>query len=110
MTTESTHGWVPSDQAFAARLALVRNRMGWNLKEAALACGLPPSSWTNWETKGKRPHDYVQVCQAIANRTGANFEWLALGPKEEADLPPTTHQKVSERSLPVPSFSLPVAV
>jgi hypothetical protein len=61
--------------------------MGWNLKEAALACGLPPSSWTNWETKGKRPHDYVQVCQAIAARTGANFEWLALGPKEDGITP-----------------------
>lgn len=79
MTSDAAHGWVPSDREFAARLALIRNRMGWNLKEAALACGLPPSSWTNWETKGKRPHDYVQVCQLIATRTGASVEWLALG-------------------------------
>lgn len=92
MTTDNAQGWVATDHEFAARLALVRNRMGWNLKEAALACGLPPSSWMNWETKGKRPHNYVQVCQTIANRTGASFEWLALGPKETG-LPPTMARK-----------------
>lgn len=81
MTSE--RGWVPSDTAFAARLALVRHKMGWNAKEAALACGLSAQSWRNWETGGMRPHDYAQVCQAIAARTGANVEWLALGPRQE---------------------------
>lgn len=63
---------------FPARLALVRNRMGWNGKEAALACGLPPQSWRNWES-GKRPHDYEQVCRAIAARTGCSLMWLLTG-------------------------------
>lgn len=79
MTTAINTGWIPSDDGFAARLALVRNRMGWNAKEAALACGLPPQSWRNWEA-GVRPHDHAQVCRAIAAHTGANIEWLALGP------------------------------
>lgn len=77
-TMSAEQGWVPSDSEFASRLALVRNKLGWNAKEAALACGLPAQSWRNWEN-GKRPHDYAAVCQAIAKRTGANVEWLALG-------------------------------
>lgn len=80
MSTQPQTGWVPSDQQFAARLALVRNRMGWNAKEAALACGLPAQSWRNWES-GKRPHDYEKVCKAIADRTGADLVWLTLGGK-----------------------------
>ena len=81
MTTaqNSSHGWVPSDAEFASRLALVRNKLGWNAKEAALACGLPAQSWRNWET-GLHPRDYAKVCQAIAARTGVSVEWLALGP------------------------------
>ena len=76
MTTSTS--WVPSDQSFASRLALVRHEMGWNSKEAALACGLPASSWRNWEA-GKRPHDYEKVCKAISDRTGADLIWLSLG-------------------------------
>lgn len=67
-------GWVP-ELNFAARLALVRNKMGWNAKEAALACGLPAQSWRNWEA-GARPHDYPEVCQKIADRTGVSAAWL----------------------------------
>lgn len=78
MTAQATEGWVPNDSEFASRLALIRNRMGWNAKEAALACGLPAQSWRNWES-GKRPHDYARVCQMIADRTGASLTWLALG-------------------------------
>ena len=63
---------------FAARLAVVRNRMGWNAKEAAVMCGLPSQSWRNWET-GKHPHDYERVCIAIADHTGVSLRWLALG-------------------------------
>jgi DNA-binding XRE family transcriptional regulator len=81
MTTSASapQGWVP-ELTFPARLAVVRNRMGWNAKEAALACGLPAQSWRNWEA-GTRPHDYIQVCEKIAARTGANLEWLVgVGP------------------------------
>lgn len=72
---------------FAARLALVRNKMGWNAKEAALACGLPAQSWRNWEA-GKRPHDYIEVCQKITDRTGVSTEWLVLGVRKSSFLPP----------------------
>ena len=49
----SDYRWVPDTSTFGARLALVRQRMGWNLKEAALACQLPQGSWREWELKGR---------------------------------------------------------
>ena len=82
MTTEAVQtDWVPSAAAFAARLALIRNKLGWNVKEAATSCDLPPQSWRNWED-GTRPQDYAQVCQRIATRTGVSLTWLAWGPEE----------------------------
>lgn len=95
-TATTSPGWVPSDSEFASRLALVRHRMGWNAKEAALACGLPAQSWRNWES-GKRPHDYAKVCQAISQRTGVSLEWLALGDSK------------SRFSRPLPDASLVAA-
>lgn len=75
-TTE--RGWRPDDTTFGARLALVRQHMGWgNVKEAALACGLPVASWRNWERDGRQPRDYVAVCMKISERTGADLAWLA---------------------------------
>lgn len=67
-------GWVP-ELTFAARLALVRNRLGWNTKEAARACDLPAQSWRNWEA-GTLPRDYVETCQKIAAGTGVSLDWL----------------------------------
>jgi hypothetical protein len=75
-----TEQWIPDLTTFAARLAVVRQGMGWNSKEAALACGLPATSWRNWEA-GKRPHDFAKVCEAIARRTGVPPMWLAFGPE-----------------------------
>lgn len=60
---------------FPARLAIVRNKLGWNAKEAALACGFPAQNWRNWEA-GKKPHDYEQVCQQIHERTRVDLRWL----------------------------------
>lgn len=79
VTTEATsRGWRPDDSSFGARLALVRQRMGWgNVKEAALACGLPVESWRNWERDGREPRSYIAVCQKISERTGADMAWLA---------------------------------
>lgn len=74
MTTSAAEDWVP-ELTFPARLAVVRNRMGWNAKEAALACGLPAQSWRNWEA-GKRPQDYEAICKKIHERTGCNLPWL----------------------------------
>lgn len=88
MTAEPA-GWVPALDTFAARLALVRQRMGWNIKEAALGCALPPSSWRGWELAGSRPHNYVEVCRAIASATGCDYRWLVDGnfPPPEGALP-----------------------
>lgn len=81
MSTASnpTTEWVPdTSEALGARLALVRWRKGWNAKEAAIACGLPPQSWRDWEA-GARPRDMVDICRKIAERTDVNFYWLLTG-------------------------------
>lgn len=70
--------WVPSTAAFGARLALVRNHEGWNIKEAALACRIPEASWRSWEN-GAHPRDVVGICHSIADQTGCDFFWLVDG-------------------------------
>lgn len=77
--------WVP-DIDFAARLSLVRNKLAWNQKEAALACGFSQSSWRHWES-GARPHAYLEVCEKIADRTGVSLAWLVGLPTGEQDRP-----------------------
>ncbi|GAS94369.1 Gp34 [Mycolicibacterium canariasense] len=80
MTTDaSVERWVPDASTFGARLALVRQRMGWNIKEAAIACALPAGSWREWELSGRRPRDLDEVCLKIADRTGCNDYWLMTG-------------------------------
>jgi hypothetical protein len=78
MTTQPvTPGWVADDGTFGARLALIRQRMGWgNVREAALACGLPVESWRGWERDGRLPRDLITVGRAISSRTGCNLGWL----------------------------------
>lgn len=76
-TQPISHGWRPDDTSFGARLALVRQRMGWgNVKEAALACGQPVESWRSWERDGRQPRDYMRICGAISERTGVDLAWL----------------------------------
>lgn len=90
-TQPVTQGWVPNDQAFGARLALIRQRMGWgNVREAALACGVPVESWRGWERDGRLPRDLLSVCRSISQRTGADLGWLAgltddRGPGQRSD-------------------------
>lgn len=61
--------------------------MAWgNVKEAALACGLPVQSWRNWERDGRLPRDYVNVCHQIAERTGVDLGWLAGLPVSGGDI------------------------
>lgn len=69
--------WVPED-TFAARLALVRNHMGWNVKEAADECGIPEQNWRNWEA-GRSPHRIHEKVRKIADRTGVDYRWLLAG-------------------------------
>jgi transcriptional regulator with XRE-family HTH domain len=79
MTTQSdTLGWVPVD-SFGSRLALVRQHMGWNLKEAAEMCGIAPESWRRWERDGRSPTRYLEVVRTIAEATGADYDWLLDG-------------------------------
>lgn len=80
MSTTADEGpWVPAVDTFDARLALIRHRMKWNVKEAALACGLPQGSWREWELSGRRPRDYEGVCKQIAARSGCDLIWLMAG-------------------------------
>ncbi len=84
MTTsveQRSQGWIADDASFGARLALVRQRMGWtNVKEAAVACGLPAENWRRWERGGAEPRRLVTIAMTIATRTGCDFLWLVHGP------------------------------
>ena len=89
MTAQPTQGWTPTDATFGARLALVRQRMGWgNVKEAALACGLPVESWRNWERDGRTPRDFIEVCRRVSTATGADVNWLAGLPRLDSNQQP----------------------
>lgn len=69
-----------NDSTFGARLALVRQRMGWgNVKEAADACGVPVESWRRWERDGRSPRDVVEVAAVISDATGCDYGWLLAG-------------------------------
>ncbi len=76
-TSEPPASWIPDDSAFGARLALIRQRMSWgNVKEAALACGVPVESWRAWERDNVLPRNYPNICRQIAERTGCDLGWL----------------------------------
>ena len=76
---QQSTGWTVDDSTFGVRLALVRVRMDWNLKEAAKECGLPAASWRTWERDGVAPRRIVETSQLISNRTGCDFMWLLTG-------------------------------
>ena len=77
MTTTIEEEWVPVD-TFGARLALIRQAKGWNVKEAADACGLNDQSWRNWEAGGG-VQKMDRVARKIAEATGVNYVWLLAG-------------------------------
>lgn len=73
-------GWVPDPaHDFGARLALVRQHHAWNIRHAALTCGLDPESWRAWESQGRKPRDFAAVCQAISEHAGCSVIWLMTG-------------------------------
>lgn len=79
-----TAGWTADDGTFGARLALIRQRMQWgNVKEAAIACGLPPESWRTWERDGVAPRRIVDIAEQIAAKTGCDYLWLLTGRRVE---------------------------
>ena len=88
-TSTKTEGWIAADATFGARLALVRQKMGWgNIAKAAKECGVPTDSWRNWEVDGVEPRRLVTIAMTIASRTGCDYLWLVHGPGR-GDYPPT---------------------
>jgi hypothetical protein len=87
MTTQPVErGWVGDDYTFGARLAIIRQRMQWgNVREAAIACGLPAESWRGWERDNRLPRDYMAICSAISQRCGCDLTWL-LGVEQAREL------------------------
>lgn len=75
-------GWTPDLTTFGARLALLRQAMGWgNVAEAANQCAIPVASWRNWETRGHEPRGIVNIALKIAGVTGVDHRWLLEGPQ-----------------------------
>lgn len=75
----SSSGWIPDQESFGTRLAMVRQHHGWNIKKAAIECGLDPVSWLYWETRGRMPRHYQGVCMQIAEHSGCQLVWLMTG-------------------------------
>ncbi|ANA85435.1 immunity repressor [Gordonia phage Bowser] len=89
MTTQMDEiGWVPAADSFGARLALVRQRMGWNAKEAALACGIAQASWREWEVRNRLPRQFEESAKKIAETTGCDLMWLMTGRPTPLNNPP----------------------
>ena len=93
-------GWVPDVSTFGARLALVRQAMGWtNIKEAALACSIAPQTWRNWEAGRFEPRGLVNASMKIAGVTGVDYRWLAVGPDDRPAEVPATPARATGRYL-----------
>lgn len=88
--------WVPDTAQFGARLALIRWQMGWNLKEASLACGFAQNSWSGWED-GVKPRDYMDVVDKIVKRTQVSRMWLMMGEGQPSDYNATVSDLAQER-------------
>lgn len=84
--TDKTVSWVPSDDTFGMRISMVRHRMDWNSKEAAIACGFSPGAWREWEVFERQPRNLVEVAERIAERTGVDHYWLLTG-RSQGDHP-----------------------
>lgn len=80
--------WVPDDSSLGARLALLRQAMGWgNVKEAAVACGVPVESWRTWERDNVTPRNLPEIAWRISQATGVDYGWL-LDPRTRERLRP----------------------
>lgn len=80
--------WIPATDTFGARLALVRWRMGWNIKEAERECRLTQNTWAGYEN-GREPRRYIEVVNRIALRTQVNKLWLMDGSGSPENAPET---------------------
>jgi hypothetical protein len=78
---EPAAGWTADADTFGARLALIRQRMGWgNVKTAAEQCGVPVETWRSWERDNRVPSRLTTIAMTIATRTGCDYLWLVHGP------------------------------
>lgn len=84
--TQTPEPWVPDASTLGARLALIRQRMGWNITEAARECHVHAESWRLWEQQGREPRRLVTIAMAIATRTGVDLDWLVYGPNKGSRL------------------------
>jgi hypothetical protein len=93
-TAERTTGWMADASTFGARLALIRQRMGWgNVEKAAKTCGISTETWRSWERDGREPHRITTIAKQIAGATGCDYLWLVHGPdRGEGGGPSTTHE------------------
>lgn len=78
MAVRAGDKWIPED-TFGARLALIRQHKGWNVTEAADACGLHAETWRQWEKTGRTPRGVYAVARKIADATGCDYDWLVVG-------------------------------
>lgn len=86
--TAVSSNWIPDTSNLGARLALVRWRMGWNLKEAERECNLSQNTWAGYES-GREPRRFLEVVNRIVLRTGVDRVWLMTGEgSPEPDLMP----------------------
>ncbi len=109
-TTQTRTGWTVDDSSFGARLALVRQKMDWNIKEAARECGVPGASWRTWERDGVSPRNKDEIAWTIAERTGCDYGWLLAGPRltSYATTRPTSGPEVNSRSSRSPVRTRPI--
>lgn len=84
--------WRPAD-TFGARLALVRQRLGLNVTQAAALCGVPQASWHTWE-RGVQPQRLYDIVDKIVEGTGVERDWLLGG----GNLAPASSASSSVRS------------
>ncbi|QBZ73190.1 transcriptional repressor [Gordonia phage EricDab] len=103
--------WMPTADNFGTRLAMVRQGMGWNVTEAALACGVTPTTWRKWEFEGARPRDYMGVAKAVSARTAVSLQWLVFGSDHRAvdgPLPAVPTVRVYEDEESGTSYDVPL--
>ena len=82
ISTTARQGWTVDASTFGARLALIRQHMGWgNVADAAKACGVPVASWRNWERDNRAPRQITLIAKQISTATGCDYLWLLLGPE-----------------------------
>lgn len=68
--------WFPTIETFGARLALMRQAMGWNIARAAKECGIAEGTWREWEQDLYKPRNMRMVAEQISAATGITTSWL----------------------------------